>query len=198
MTARLKLLCHASTAATRSAAFPADEPLDTYGQRSLSVSPHRLRNADRFLTSPALRARQTAEALGIDAAVDPMLRDCDYGRWTGRAIGDVQAQEPQAVADWLRDPGAAPHGGESMLALMDRVAAWLDAQGAIEDVAVAVTHASVIRAAVVHALEAGPRSFWRIDVAPLSLTQLNGDNGRWTLAAIGLAKPETKGAWTAG
>lgn len=193
MTARLKLLCHASTAATRSAAFPADEPVDERGLRTLAVSPHRLRNADRFLTSPALRASQTAEALQLDATVEPMLRDCDYGRWTGRTIDDVQAQEPEAVAEWLRDPGAAPHGGESMLALMDRVATWLDGQCETPGVTVAVTHASVIRAAVVHALEAGPRSFWRIDVAPLSLTRLNGDNGRWTLVSIGLAKPEPKG-----
>ena len=195
MTARLKLLCHASTAATRSAAFPADEPVDERGLRTLAVSPHRLRNADRFLTSPALRASQTAEALQLDATVEPMLRDCDYGRWTGRTIDDVQAQEPEAVAEWLRDPGAAPHGGESMLALMDRVATWLDGQCETPGVTVAVTHASVIRAAVVHALEAGPRSFWRIDVAPLSLTQLNGDNDRWTLVSIGLAKPEPKAAW---
>ncbi len=72
-----------------------------------------------------------------------------------------------------------------MLALMKRVATWLDAQTATPGVIVAVTHASVIRAAILHAIEAGPRSFWRIDVAPLSLTRLNGEASRWTLASIG-------------
>jgi broad specificity phosphatase PhoE len=49
---------------------------------------------------------------------------------------------------------------------------------------VAITHASVIRAATVHALEAGPESFWRIDIAPLSLTRLSANNGRWNLASL--------------
>ena len=32
MTARLTLICHGSTDAVRAAAFPADEPLDHYGE----------------------------------------------------------------------------------------------------------------------------------------------------------------------
>ena len=48
---------------------------------------------------------------------------------------------------------------------------------------VAVTHASVMRAAIVCALQAEPRSFWHIDIAPLSLVRLSGHRGRWTLAS---------------
>jgi broad specificity phosphatase PhoE len=48
-----------------------------------------------------------------------------------------------------------------------------------------VTHASIIRAAVVHAIEAGPQSLWRIDIAPLSITRLSGTNGRWNLTSAG-------------
>jgi broad specificity phosphatase PhoE len=132
-----------------------------------------------------LRATQTAEALKLHASVDPMLGDCDYGRWIGRSLDEVQAQEPEAVDNWLRNPDSAPHGGESLIDLMQRVAGWLDAQAAAPGVTLAVTHASVIRAAIVHAIDAGPRSFWRIDVAPLSLTRLNGEIGRWTLVSIG-------------
>ena len=79
-----------------------------------------------------------------------------------------------------------------MLALMKRVATWLDAQNATLGVTVAVTHASVIRAAILHAIEAGPRSFWRIDVAPLSLTRLSGDVSRWTLVSIGAMNVEPR------
>ncbi len=77
-----------------------------------------------------------------------------------------------------------------MLAVMTRVSAWLDALQATSGGIVAVTHASVIRAAIVHAIEAEPRSFWRIDVAPLSITRLNGNNGRWTLVSIGAMNAE--------
>jgi broad specificity phosphatase PhoE len=185
MTKRLKLLCHASTAAVRKAGFPADEALDELARRNLPGLAHNLHHADRCFTSPSLRARQTAEALELDATVEALLRDCDYGRWTGRALADVQADEPEALAEWLRAPDSAPHGGESLLDVLARVAQWLDAQGGAPGVTVAVTHASIIRAAILHAIEAGPRSFWRIDVAPLSLTRLNGDGRRWTLASIG-------------
>jgi broad specificity phosphatase PhoE len=185
MTIRLKLICHASTSAVRTAAFPSDEPLDPQGRRKLAASPYRTLHADRYVTSPALRATGTAAALKFDAVVEPMLRDCDYGRWSGHSLDEVQTQEPEAVAEWLQNPGAAPHGGESVLALMKRIATWLDAQNATLGVTVAVTHASVIRAAILCAIEAGPRSFWRIDVAPLSLTRLSGDASRWTLVSIG-------------
>ncbi len=193
MPTRLKLICHASTAAVRTVAFPADEPLDFQGRQKLAGFPHRTLHADRYLTSPALRATQTADALKLTATVEPMLRDCDYGRWTGRALDEVQAREPEAVAEWLREPGAAPHGGESMLALIERVASWLDAQKAMPGRIVAVTHASVIRAAIIHAIDAGPRSFWRIDVAPLSLTRLSANNGRWSLASLGAMGAESSG-----
>ena len=75
-----------------------------------------------------------------------MLRDCDYGRWTGRSFDEVQALEPEALADWIKDPSATPHGGESVVAVMARVS-WLDKQLTIPGVILAVTHASVIRAA---------------------------------------------------
>jgi broad specificity phosphatase PhoE len=191
MTTRLKLLCHASTSAVRTSAFPMDEPLDAQGQQKLAAFPHRLRQNDRCFTSPALRAVQTAKALGLNATVETALCDCAYGKWAGRSFDEVQAQEPEAVAEWIQNPAAAPHGGESVTALIARVSGWLDAQKSMPGVIVAVTHASVIRAAIVCALEAEPRSFWRVDIAPLSLTRLSGDRGRWSLVSMDTGKAES-------
>jgi broad specificity phosphatase PhoE len=187
LTTRVRLVCHASTSAVRTAAFPADEQLEPQGRKKLAIVQRCLRHADRCWSSPALRAIQTAEALQLDAIVEPMLRECDYGRWSGRSFDEVRAQEPEALAEWLRDPEAAPHGGESIVGLIERIAAWLETQNGMRGKTVAVTHASVIRAAIVHAIEANPRSFWRIDVAPLSVTALSGNGGRWTLSAIAAA-----------
>jgi broad specificity phosphatase PhoE len=184
-TVRLRLICNGATSAVRNLAFPADEPIDPQGIQKLASLPVRLSKADTYWTSPALRARQTAKGLGIDASVEPALRDCDFGRWTGRAFDEVQAHEPDAIAEWLREPACAPHGGESIVDLIARVAQWLDLRRAAPERVVAITHAAVIRAAIVHAIEAPPQSFWRIDVAPLSLTRLSAANGRWTLASIG-------------
>jgi len=184
-TARLWLICHASTSALRSSAFPADEPLEPTALRKLRDVSAELPDADRCWTSPALRAIQTAEALQVPAVVEPLLRECGYGVWAGRTLDEVKSRDPEAVAAWLRDPSAAPHGGESIAALTARVATWLETQRQIPGTTLAVTHASIVRAAVVLALRAPPHSFWRIDVAPLSLTKLSSSGEHWTLGSIG-------------
>jgi len=185
MTSRLILICHASTLAVRQSAFPADEPLDERGKADAVALAGSLPRADQAWTSPELRTRQTAEALGLEARPSPLLNDCDYGRWSGCTFGEVAEQEPNAIATWLRDPTAAPHGGESILALMQRVATWLDGELAHHKQSIVVTHASIIRAAIVHAIDAKPQSFWRIDVAPLSCARLSGVDGRWNLVSTG-------------
>jgi broad specificity phosphatase PhoE len=185
MTARLILISHASTDAVRRFAFPADEPLDEHGTARAVELAGRLPSADRYWASPELRTRQTAEALQLAATVQSMLRDCDYGAWKGCSFSDVLAREPDAISNWLLDPTAAPHGGEPLSSLMQRVAQWLDAEKAMNHRAILITHASIVRAAIVHAIEAAPHSFWRIDIAPLSMTRLSGSNGRWNLTSAG-------------
>jgi broad specificity phosphatase PhoE len=187
MTARLILICHAPTDATRKAAFPNDEPLSARGRAEAAALAGSLPLADRFWTGPELRTRQTAEALGWDADLQPLLRDCDYGSWRGRTFDDLQAREPDAVAAWLGDPEATPHGGESLLALMRRVATWLAGELPHHRQSIAITHAAVIRAAIVYAIGATPQSFWRIDIAPLTCTRLSGNDGRWNLVSAGCA-----------
>jgi broad specificity phosphatase PhoE len=97
MTARLILVCHGSTDAMRRAAFPGDEPLDDGGKRRTAELAGQLPNVDCCWTSPELRARQTAEALGLSAAVEPMLGECDYGTWAGRTFKQIVAHEPHAA-----------------------------------------------------------------------------------------------------
>jgi|SRR5579872_1912341 len=185
MTMRLHLLCSASTASVSAVAFaPADEPLDPRGIESLAGLAGRLPSCDTVLCSPALSARQTAEGLGLTPAVEALLRDCDYGRWTGRTLEDVQASEPSAVAEWLNNPRAAPYGGESFADLTTRVGGWMDQILTKSGSALAITHALVIRAAIAHALGVDPETFRHIDVAPLTRVRLSSGAGRWTLASL--------------
>jgi broad specificity phosphatase PhoE len=184
MTARLILVCHASTAAVRAPAFPADEPLDERGQERAKKLAKTLPRVERCFSSPELRTKQTAEALGLNAVPLPILRDCDYGTWCGRAYDDVVGRDPDAIAGWLRDPSAAPHGGETLQSLMQRVGEWLAGENVLRRQTIVVTHASVVRSVIVHAIEAELPSFWRIDVAPLSVTRLTGDGTRWNLSEV--------------
>ncbi|MFE0754384.1 histidine phosphatase family protein [Inquilinus sp. NPDC058860] len=186
MPTRLTLICHGATAATRSGAFPADEPLEERALPRAAALKPMIRRADRAWTSPALRARQTAAALGFDAVSEPALRDGDHGRWAGRRLEEIQAAEPDGVIAWLADPDAAPHGGETLSDLLRRAAAWVDARAGDGGHGVAVTHAAVIRAAILHGLDAPASSFWRIDIAPLSLTELSHDGRRWAWRASSL------------
>jgi broad specificity phosphatase PhoE len=176
---RLDLIAHGATAATRAARFPDDEPLEA------ALSDKRTRAYDVVLTAPARAARETAAGLQLKAEVDPGLRDCDYGRWRGLAAKDVAAREADNFAVWLADPAAAPHGGESLVALIARTGAWLKTCLLREGSVLAITHAPLLRAAVVVALGAPASSFWRIDVAPLSLVRLSGREGRWNLISLG-------------
>lgn len=185
-TTRLTLVRHAPSDATRRSAFPVDEPLDARGLDEARALAPRLERSDVAWTGPAARARQTAEALGLDAAVAPQLDECDFGAWRGRTLAELDTEDPVAVAAWIEDPAAAPHGGESLLALLDRVRGWLDAHAGDGARVVAVTHAGVIRAALVCALDAPPRAFWRFDVAPLSRTVLHAHDGRWTVRGVNL------------
>jgi broad specificity phosphatase PhoE len=190
MQKRLWLISHASTAAQRSATFAdANEPLDARGLAEANAYAQRARFAFdgarevRTLTSPAACARDTARALGLHAAVDTALADTDYGEWQRMRIADLAAHAPQALEAWLRDPSAAPPGGESFEAVVARVGAWLDALASVhpDDVTViAISHASVLRAALIHVLRAPAAAFTQIEIAPLATIELRYSKRRWT------------------
>jgi broad specificity phosphatase PhoE len=179
---RLLLVRSAATAATRRAAFAADEPLDAAGRRAAARLASGLGRVDTALAGPALRARQTAAAAGLDAEPDADLGALRAGDWAGLDLTEVGAREPRALRAWLDDPDARPPDGESRTELAWRVARFLDRARGLPGGVVAVTHASVVRAAVVQALGAPPEAFWRIDVAPASITELHPRDSGWLLA----------------
>lgn len=167
------------------------------------------------VVSPSLRCVRTAEGLGIEDAADraeQRLAGCAMGRWRGRTLEEVSTGEPEAVARWLADPEAAPHGGESVARLCARTEEWLNSlaqeqtgreregdrrpkkdrrgeaprqeqAGRTSRRVVVVAEPDVVRAAVLCALGAPAAGLWRVDVAPLTATELTGRVGRWNLRA---------------
>lgn len=183
MTLRALLLSPATGPALRAARFDDDSPLDEHGIAQARAVAGAVPCASRHLTTPSRGCRETAAALGLSAEPAPGLAGLDVGRWRGLGLDELAAAEPEAVAAWLADPAAAPHGGESVVALVGRVGAWLDGLGDADGDGrvLAVAGPAVIRAAVVHALALPPQAFWRLDVRPLTLTALSGRAGRWNL-----------------
>jgi broad specificity phosphatase PhoE len=181
---RLLLVRHASTEAVRSAAFGSDEPLDSRGREAAARL--RLPRHDEVLVSPALRARETASCARL-AASGEAPAECDFGRWAGLSLREVAEREPDAVREWMTDADAAPHGGESLRSLLTRVGDWLAVQAGLDGTAVAITHGGVVKACVVVALGAPAEAFWRVDVAPLAVTELHAHDARWTVSRVNAA-----------
>ncbi|CDO91120.1 histidine phosphatase [Mycobacterium triplex] len=175
---RLTLVSHAMTDAMAAVRFPADEPLNDAGRRQAEAAAGLDIPASVHLAGPERRARRTAELLGLAATTEPQLADLDCGRWRGQTLAAVPAADLEV---WLRNPAAAPHGGESIVDLTGRVAGWLVSLIEGPSRIVAVTHPAVIRAAILAALDIPPKSFWRIDIAPVSQTTMHYRNDRWTL-----------------
>ncbi|WP_354382637.1 histidine phosphatase family protein [Streptomyces sp. PvR034] len=186
MHVRVSLVTAARSSSLLAERFDDDRPLDTVGWRAVETAAHGLvplGAAELRYCSPTARSRATGRALGYAPLAQPALRDCDMGRWRGLTLAEVAAREPGAVDLWLSDPRAAPHGGESLLAFIARIGAWLDTRPADDGGAiVAVAEPSVVRAALVFALGAPPQTYWNVDVRPLSTVTLAGSAGRWHLS----------------
>jgi alpha-ribazole phosphatase len=136
-----------------------DLPVDPRKAKRLA---HRIRAHARrmslprdVVTSPLCRAADVGRWLkrwGFAWRVDPALREMDFGAWDGKPWRDI----PQAEFDrWMADfCGFGFEGGESLNALLDRVAAWQP------PCALAVGHAGWITARAWQGPEAPTPATW--------------------------------------
>lgn len=173
---------HGPTAATVARAFPTDEPLTAAAREAAATLSATLPPAASVLSSPATRCLQTASAAELIPHMDPLLAECDFGSWAGRTLAAVNADDPEGVRAWMTDSGACPHGGESLNEFAERVGMWLAKDRA--GTTIAITHGGFIRAAVAHASAAPPKAIWRIQIAPLSITELVQIGIAWQIVRV--------------
>lgn len=157
----LRLVRHAPVDGAEGVCYGAsDWPADAAANEALAGAlaqqlPQRLYVA----ASPLRRCRRLALALqarrpDLAFEIDPRLQEFDFGAWEGRRWAEI---DRHAVDHWLADfwhrsPAA---GAETMAAFMSRVAAaWSECRARATN-ALWITHAGVIRAALV--LERGVR-----------------------------------------
>jgi broad specificity phosphatase PhoE len=106
-----------------------DPPLNDAGREQARALAHRLagHEIDAVYASDLRRARETAEILaaqlGLPVAVDPELRELDFGRWEGHTVEELEASFPEAFARWTRGGEAVWDGGETHAAMAERVRA---------------------------------------------------------------------------
>ena len=128
-------------------------------------------------SSPRERALETAALiaapLGLPVDVVPDLDEADFGQWAGCSFAELN-RDPRWVA-WNNERGTArPPGGETMRELQKRILRHLDrlqAEKPNKNV-VLVSHAEVIRAALLHFLGIALDGFARVEIAPASISTL--------------------------
>ena len=105
----------------------------------------------RIYSSPLLRTRQTAEALGLSVPIyDPRLMEQNWGTWEGLTRDEILARDGEDAfikAGAKQGEAFRPGGGESTGELHTRVASFLKDVAQGEGDAVAVAHLGVLRAA---------------------------------------------------
>jgi len=123
-------------------------------------------------------ARPIARRLGLRVRIERGLLECDFGSWTGAALGRLRRrrewQQVQHGPAAFRFPG-----GESFAEMQLRVTAALDrlAERHAGAAFVAVSHADPIKAAVAATAGVPLDLFQRLVVSPGSVTALVRGNG---------------------
>jgi len=190
----LILIRHGETDWNRELRFQGqvDVPLNATGHAQARRLAQRLVGegvvADHLASSDLARTRQTAQPvldallprLRMDELTDPGLREQDFGLVDGMRVPDIQAQHPEAWAQWLRfQADSGMPGGETTRQFHARALAALRrvAQQHAGCTVVVVTHGGVLdmvwRTARGLGLE-GPRQS-EIPNAALNRVRLRGD-----------------------
>lgn len=133
----------------------------------------------RLLSSPLPRARDTAAplaaALEVPIALDDRLGELHQGPWEGLTETDVERRWPDEWRTWRTTPETLElEGRETLVDLYARVAEVADELAAATEAAsiVVFTHDAVVRAFAAWALDVGPATYRRIDVANCSITTI--------------------------
>lgn len=181
---RLWLVRHAPVMGPRRRIHPPQAPADLSDAKARDAIAARLPAVAQWIASPAQRTRDTAQALGAaDPRIEPLLREQDFGAWTGREHAEIKAAEGDGYRRfWLRPATNRPPGGESFQDQIDRVAAGLETLDPGDHIL--VVHSGTIRAVLSIALgiTAGRALSFVID--PWSLTRVDRVAGGWRVGAV--------------
>lgn len=179
----LWLIRHAPVDGPRGVIHASEAPADLRDVAVIAALKARLPVSAHAISSPARRTRETASALGLDAAEDAAFREQDFGNWTGRRHDDLVAELGEAYREFWKSPaGNRPPGGESFVDQIARARAGL-ASLPSGDV-VLVVHSGTIRALLAIALDLAPDSALRFVIDPLSLTRIDRLENGWRVMSV--------------
>lgn len=153
-----------------------DSELDETGRDQALDLANRLTDVplDVLVTSPQLRARQTAQMAAAgraEAVVDEAFAECDYGQWSGGALSELATEPAWEIVQWQPSAAQFP-GGETMAQMAHRATHRVrELVRANPDGYVwVVTHGDVIKAVVADALGVHLDHFQRIVIDTASVS----------------------------
>jgi len=165
-----------------------DFPCDTGASERFAALASRLPKAPVWVATPLKRTHMTAAALvaaglagpreipGPGIIIEPDLIEQHFGEWQGVRYDELAARRgDEWHRFWLAPAHETPPGGESFVALTERVhaaIARLSEQYAGSDI-LAVTHGGTIRAALALALGLAPEASLTFVIDNLSLTRID-------------------------
>jgi len=132
-----------------------------------------------IVSSPLARTRETAQIigdrLGLRVSTNDDIAEIAFGDWDGHTNQEVAANWPELYNQWRGDVKIAPPGGGESLEQFDQRVQ--QGRRAILDqfegqTVVVVAHVMSIRGFIRAAIDANWASYWRISVAPCSITVL--------------------------
>ncbi len=180
---RLFIARHGETLANREYRFigSRDDPLSEHGQvqaaqlaDALAVFP-----IAAVYSSPMQRAYSTAVPIAerhkLEVQVCEALREVSFGIWEGMNRAEILASGPEDARqfnEWANDASLAPPGGESMIALQQRVSSGVEqlALAHSDQSIVLVSHVGPIKALMCTALGVSISTSPRIFLDPATIT----------------------------
>jgi broad specificity phosphatase PhoE len=139
MDTTIYLLRHAATSANLAQPYRLqgrglDMPLDPIGIRQAELTRDylALHPIERVLSSPLLRARQTAEIVAqphhLEIEECPEIIECDVGRWEGKTWEAIRAEDPEAYRLFEQNPEVHAYPeGETFGQVAQRAKRFFDA-----------------------------------------------------------------------
>lgn len=189
------IIRHGETEWNQSGRFQghSDVPLSEEGRAQAEALGRNLivDQVDAIYASDLIRAMETAAPLaarfGLKVIADPLLRELNFGAWEGRSFTEVNADSPDTMKEFYRDPEqAAIPESEPFSDFQKRVA------GRVREIAAAecgkrvviVSHGASIRILLADLLSMPIRSIWHISQLNTAVNRIRFEDDGFAIVTL--------------
>lgn len=165
----------------------ADFPLNERGLIQAQDLARELKNfpVKYIYSSPLVRARQTAEAIGeqcgAEVKIEEGFNNIELGSWEGRFMKKIAQEYPKEWELWVHNPEKLKvEDMETLYDVQKRAKACLDSLVSQHngEVLVVVSHRAVLKPLIAACLNIASPYFWKIHLDTASYSLLSYKNGR--------------------